>query len=88
MPQKTGSRLDFSDFLPIGKSASDSHLLPERPLRQPGLQRFRQFANQQRMPSGYPAMDRPAGPFGEGVFDQRVGGDVVVDQAEFVLQLR
>ncbi len=61
---------------------------PERPLRQPGLQRLREFANQQRVPPSYPAVDRAAGAFGEGVLDERVGGDVVVDQAEFVLQLR
>jgi tRNA(fMet)-specific endonuclease VapC len=62
-------------------------LLPSHPLSQPDLQRFRQFADQQCVAPGDPAVDGPGRVGLQGFVEQGLGGDVVVDQAEFVLQL-
>lgn len=51
------------------------------------MKHFRQVADQQFMPPGYPAVNRTGWPSAQGVGDQGFGGDLVVDQAQFVLQL-
>ena len=66
-------------------SPAISLLLPGGLLVQPGFQRLRQLADQQRVPAGYPSVNG-AGRFSlQGFIKQCLGGNVVVDQAEFVL---
>ena len=62
-------------------------LLPRRPLSQPDLQRFRQFADQQCVAAGDPAVDGAGRAGLQGFVKEGLGGNVVVDQAELVLQL-
>jgi hypothetical protein len=71
----------------LPRQGSINCLLPCHPLPQPDLQRFRQFADQQCVAPGDPAVDGPGRAGLQGFVEQGLGGDVVVDQAEFVLQL-
>jgi hypothetical protein len=71
----------------LPRQGSINCLLPCRPLPQPDLQRFRQFADQQCVAPRDPAVDRAGGAGLQGFVEQGLGGDVVVDQAEFILQL-
>lgn len=60
-------------------------LLPWPLLPEPNFQRLRQLADQQRMPPRDPAVDWAGWPSLKGFIEQHLRGDMIVDQAEFVL---